>query len=61
MQIVSINTGFDKFSLFFKIIRIIDSQQKKKEEEDKNDDKKINQIRICLYQLYPIYKIKNQK
>ena len=29
--------------------------------KERNDDKKKNQIRICLDQLYPIYKIKNSK
>ena len=58
-------TGFDKFVFSFKNIRIRDSQQKekqKKKEEDRNDDKKMKQIRIFLYQLYPpIYKIENSK
>ena len=56
-----IQTGFDKFLLSFKVIRIRDSQQKKKKRKDRNDDKKKNQIRICLYQLYPIYRLKIQK
>ena len=42
------NTGFDKFSFFFKIIRIRKSQQKEKKKKEKirNDDKKMKQIRI---------------
>ena len=60
-RVSSKNTGFDKFSFFFKIIRIRKSQQKEKKKKEKirNDDKKMKQIRIFLYQLYPIYKIKN--
>ena len=61
-QSVPINSGFEKFIFSFKIIRIRDSQQKeKKKMKERNDDKKKNQIRICLDQLYPIYKIKNSK
>ena len=60
-QSVPIQTGFNKFLFSFKIIRIRDSQQKEKKRKERNDDKKKNQIRICLYQLYPIYKIENSK
>ena len=55
-QSVPIHTGFDKFLFSFKIIRIRDSQQKEKKRKEWNDEKKKNQIRICLYQLYPILK-----
>ena len=54
-QSVPIHTVFS-----FKIIRIRNSQQKGKKRNKRNDDKK-NQIQICLYQLYPIYKIKNSE
>ena len=37
------------------------NRKKRKKEEDRYDDKKMNQIRIFLYQLYPIYKIENSK
>ena len=59
-QSVPKNTGFDKLSFVFKIIRIRDSQQKEKEKKEdvRNDDKKVKQIRIFLYQLYPIKKLK---
>ena len=35
------------------------NRRKRKNEEVRNDDKKMKQIRILLYQLYPIYKIQN--
>ena len=60
-QSVPIQLVSTYFLFSFKIIRIRDSQQKEKKRKDRNNDKKKNQIRICLYQLYPIYKIKNSK
>jgi len=56
VQSVPINTGFKKYLFSFKIIRIRDSQQKekKKRKKERNDAKKKNQIRIYLYQLYPL-------
>ena len=33
------------------------TEGKEKKGGDRNDDKKMKQIRIFLYQLYPIYKI----
>ena len=36
-------------------------QLREGKKEVRNDDKKIKQIKIFLYQLYPIYKIKNEK
>ena len=35
------------------------NRRKRKNEEVRNDDKKMKQIRIFLYQLYPFYKIQN--
>ena len=51
------------FIFVLKIIRLRNSQQKekKKSKTEENDDKSKNQIRIFLYQLYPIFKIKNSK
>ena len=37
------------------------STEGKEERKERNDDKKKNQIRICLLQVYPIYKIKDTK
>ena len=45
------------FHFFFKIIVTVNKREKK--EEVRKDDKKMKQIRTFLYQLYPIYKIKN--
>ena len=56
IQLVSTNFYFS-----YKIIRIKDSQQKEKKRKDRNYDKKKNQIRICLYHLHPINKIKKSK
>ena len=36
-------------------------QSSEAKEKKKNEEKKKNQIRIFIYQLYPIYKIKNSK
>ena len=61
LQSVPKKYWFWQIFIFFKIIRIRNSPQKekKKKEQIRNDDKKMKQIRIFLYQLYPIYKIKN--
>ena len=60
-QSVPKNSGFDKF-FFLKLSDAgTEEEGKKKKEEVRNDDKKMKQIRIFLYQLYPIYKIQNSK
>ena len=47
---------------FYFLLKLSESMTvNRRKRKERNNDKKKNQIRICLSQLYPINRLKNQK
>ena len=61
VQSVPIKYWFQEIFIFFQNYQNQGQSTEGKEKRKKKNDKKKNQIRICLYKLYPIYKKLNSK